>query len=228
MSDNNTPSPSESPTPLSPKEREQFDNLKALFAMPEVAAFLRRHLAHPIKSMDGLPRGWTGNTRAPYYKEKYALQVKPIVDRLIATGKPQLVPLSECGYTFNTLNSLLHQGWLWLIDNLDTPEEIYKTWRAKTVLSRTANGIALFIKEKSTEEPSTLSFIEISNKEDSSKWRVELQDFLDSAPPGTKKKWIDLNLSAEEQSDLDLSLSGLKETIVYVIKPNELIIAKKP
>lgn len=231
MSDNNTPSLPESSAPLLPEEREQLKNLQALFAMPEVSAFLKKVLSAPLKSVDILPRGWTGSSNAPYYKEKHAMLVKPIIDKMIETGKPQLIQYSDCGYTWHTLNTLLNQGWLWLIDNLDTPENpAYQTWRNKVVINKTPNGAALYIKKDKTEEElKPLSSVEIGDSLESSKWRTELQDFLDNSPAGSKpKKWSGLNLTVEEQSDLDLSLSGLKDTIVYVIKANELIIAKKP
>jgi hypothetical protein len=155
----------------------------------------RRVLITDLKKASDIRK--TRLKNAPYYNQRTAIELIPILDYLILNPKKA----ARWNYadfpslTADVLKLRLYSGWNYAIDYCD-PEGKYMELRKSTVLTSDATGVM-------TKRIGTLTscVMYVDDEEAASTdlhWREELTNFLEDATKKTFKKG-GLNLSREDQ-----------------------------
>lgn len=196
---------------------------KSLFPGKSLAEVIS---AIELKPYQQTPKCWSKNSNAPYYQEKYALQIKVLVDWMVANKEPVCLRYEDFdGISRNTLLQRCSQSFTYLIEKMDSTG-FYKALRCKISMKKEESGIALYFKEAKNVKDELL-FHPIKEQEKQSEWKHKLQDFLDNEKEGIPFKLEGLNLSDEEIFETESSLQGLTN-LKFSIKSGKILIVKIP
>ena len=130
---------------------------------------------------------WDNKSTAPYFKERYGLFVRDILDLMAAQPNEDRILLKSSfrNLTKVSISLLINQGWLWLRKNAD-PDGKYSQLRQQIEVQTVSNGVRLTWKKDSiTKKDLSQDINEISipvaKKADSIKWKDDLTEFLEKA-----------------------------------------------
>jgi hypothetical protein len=92
-----------------------------------------------------IPKDWSPNSNASYYRESYAMEVKGYLDSM-NIGKDLVIPKEKIRRSNKkTMIQKLHQGWLYLCENCD-PTGKYAEMRKRIQIVKLPGGVALIWK----------------------------------------------------------------------------------
>lgn len=172
--------------------------------------------------------------RYPYYKAHFAMELKAVVDKMLATGLEQEFRFDTFKRAASTLNNRLSQSFRFLVDYLDDEVHTYARARANTVLVRKPTGIRMRFKDKlKTIKATDLIAVAVQDNETDAEgvplWRAELDAFLaspyngaDTAVLHTKK----LSLTPDEQNEIAVTLTTLGDDYLSRVTPTEIKVIK--
>jgi hypothetical protein len=189
------------------------------------------------------PLHWASRANAPYYKEKFALQVKEILDGMEKDRQDIIFRYDEHPkISRNTLYLRLNQSALYLVEKLDTissPKDaslsllglpLYHYSRLIELLTITRErdiGVRFSFEEDGrNSELGNLKPMKVLSKLECPKWRQEMESFVDEGRPGEVFHKKGLALTPEEVLDIKTSFASL-ENIMAIVKPTEIKIVKK-
>lgn len=153
------------------------------------------------------PRSWNKKTNAPYYREKYGLELKAMLDKMMIDGQHRIFRFDEFPeLSKNSLYLKVNQSKLYLLENLD-PDGRYAHYLNHVRIRRTRVGVRL---SSDTENdgsfmPSTVITI---NAQDS--LREKIDKFLEESQPGQELLINKLVLEEGDVEALQASLMPLE------------------
>lgn len=138
----------------------------------------------------------------PYYTSKYAETVRDTVDRILDSGEVLFFPASDV--QLETLKQQWYQGKDYLVSVLDPTYET-KVLKVEASIDKRKNGLVVALKpERGMVEPKLLT-----------RWREELNEFLDNSEVQDKFVRQGLGLSDADVIWLYETLEPLKDIFAY-------------
>lgn len=202
---------------------------------PAMRQRMMRHIAGDSKQDVIRAIMWSKQTNVPYYKEHFAREIQPYIDKMIEDRKP--IEWRFCDfpqYSRATLFHKIYQSLLWLCD-ADVNAEKYIKFRNEVEVSRKfKTGIRILF--QNVAAPGEFAPKEVNPNESPDaripKWRTRVDEFLATGPVGTTLHLTRLKLSAEDVEDLHLQLANLSNVLgkvskdeIKIIKPTEAQLA---
>jgi hypothetical protein len=192
------------------------------------------HLMSLFNVEPTVPIGWSKNSGTPYYKEKYALRVKAILDIMITDEtKDRIIDPTKMKMTRESIKAMLTQGWLWLIDK-HGKASVYADMRSRIKICQVSDGIKL-VWAHVIPPDGTMSYTgdEHSKATLHPRWKDELITWIEQGEDGTKfeKSGVTMtpeqleyikNLVNECMSSACIIVGSLKTTKVLLIKDKTL------
>ncbi len=177
------------------------------------------------------PLGWSRKSQATYYKERYALELKGVLDDMMATNKEFCFGYEWFQKTFglgkDSLYLRVYQSMRYLIEKLD-PDKIYqKFWEEKIDMHRErGKGVTLrFKKEFQVGGPSFIPS-EVMPQSEDPKWRQSMNVWLESNDTSTFQQ-NNIILSPEEIAALEIQLDALGDSIMSSITAHSIKLIKR-
>lgn len=171
------------------------------------------------------PRGWRPTSNSPYYKERFGLEFKAVLDAMMVDSKDREYRYKD--FTTMSHKSLylrVNQSKLYLLEELD-PDKQYARFCEMTTITRETTGIRISLCRDMRE--GAPSFVpSIVESDDSYLWKDSMQDFLND--PEKRGVWeqCNLSLSQDEIDTWSLSLNGLAG-IAAIVRSDKIKIVKE-
>lgn len=85
-------------------------------------------------------------TRAPYYKHKYALQLKTLLDQMIVDGQDRVLLYKDYpNLTKTSLYNRINQSFQYVVNEMDAPDKTYSILKMTLIIKGERSGIRLAI-----------------------------------------------------------------------------------
>lgn len=169
------------------------------------------------------PKNWSRKANAPYYKERFALQFKQVLDEMLVDKLDVEYKFSDFPNLSRTsLYLMVNQSKLYLLEQLD-PNGQYAAFCQCVVITKEKTGIRISlcrdVRDGGNYRPS-----KVVPKD--CKWRDDMEDFLASDDPEKKIFVMDkLSLNPDEVAELEATL-GVLDNIVFNITGDKIKIVK--
>lgn len=183
------------------------ERLQQVFINPKVQAAVVDHVIH------SKPLGWKRRSNAPYYKERYAAELKEVVDAMIKDRRDRFYPYEMAKKTLGiekgTLFLRIYQAHRYLLDYMDTPDKLYaKFFETVTIQRRRGTGVVIAFAPGFAEGNGKLEPLPADSK--NTTWRDKMEDWVENSQPGDEPFFQDkLVLSPDEISDLKATFIGI-------------------
>lgn len=143
------------------------------------------------------------NYSATYYREKFALEVKLLLDEFLAAPvlQPQLFDERDFNLSKSSLYMRIYHGWKYLCDFLD-PDGVYKQLRNRYEIKRHDAGVLLELRGNIAHTGIAKLAHEI--KESVEEWKSKLYEYLETGKIGEKFEIQNILLSDDEVGELQL------------------------
>ena len=233
MSEENTQDPS--PHPDKPSDLDTnialTTALAAIKSSPQVAAkFASQLLENP--EISGIV--YRTRPKGPYYNKENALQLKPILDRMMENKLPKSFSCKKFNVSVGTLYNRIAQSFQYLVENQEIRQlhgMKYYDFKELVCLHREDQGtddpkvVIRFKGDKLAENAlKDLSADDLVETPGGNEWKLEMDKWLASDDTTTFEK-KNLNLTDEQVNDLDYSLS-MVEGIMATVEKNRIKIVK--
>lgn len=175
------------------------------------------------------PNGWSSLANAPYFKEKYALKLKPLLDLIIQTKQVREIPYSAGYLKPSSLHNKILQAFLYLCEHLDDENKTYTKLRHLVNIRKGKLGIIIELKDtakdSAQEEASEFVSREVEAKKQTYSWRERLDEYIENGEMETSYEDKKVTLSADDIADLEAALSQIPN-LMYKIEPNRIKLVK--
>jgi len=148
-----------------------------------------------------------GRTRLPYYTPQWAEWAKEIIEQIVTSGEPHVLPIGD--FTLNTQTVRWHQSKKYLLDHLD-PEGKWKS-KLDLIVASQSKKRGLLLSPKS--EPGCLKAYAIKP------WRPEFEKFLEVAEEGDIKEWIGIPFTTENVKYVYEALLPYTDMFLWSMEP---------
>lgn len=149
-----------------------------------------------------------GRRRQPYYQERYANWAKDLIDKVITTGKPYVIPIGDLA--FNSIKLQWSQASKYLLDYLDKSGEYSDKLKLLSVSHDKNRGTIVSPKKVSG----------ILKAYQTEEWRVKFQLWIEEVSNDTTMpvfERIGIGLSQDDAKWLNQFLEPLKDMFVWDI-----------
>lgn len=200
------------------------DSLKLLAELQKTLPATFRH---------NLTQAVLGNIPArpsmPYYKEEFALMLKPVLDEMLERQDENRVfnyssfPL----ITPQTLYLRVSQAWLWLTRH-HKDKETYRRLRDQCEVRRRGDGVVIVRRSNDDMDNAMKNAMQASSEtafRGQRGWKNDVETFLESGEAGTKLKLENLSLSEDDVMLLQTQLSGLAN-IRAIVRHDRIVVMK--
>lgn len=171
------------------------------------------------------PTKWSHKSRAPYYKERFALWIKSIFDSMIQDGKDRLFRYDKFPDTKpNTILNKISQAKCFLLKYMD-PDGTYARF-CDCISFPKEYGVGIWIKihkDIANQEAMIPDVFE----EKSYNWHDQVNDFMDNGPEGELFHLTGLGLSKDDLQQLYLEIGGLQNVILHATSSEIKLIKTK-
>lgn len=191
----------------------------------ELYAQLKEFVAETIKQKKSRrPLHTSRRSNYSYYHEVFALEVKQVLDDMIADKKDRIWRLSSYpDLKVSSLYMRIYQGIRYLIENMD-PDGIYAKYRLEYMtLTKEKDGVRLSWLRDRLEGRGFKPDI-VSDREITHEWKEHVERFIEQSD----EKILHLKnlaLTIQQVNDLQSSFEGL-EGIMSVVTEREIKIVK--
>lgn len=173
------------------------------------------------------PTKWSAASNATYFREKYALELQPVLDAMMDDRKNRIFRYSNYrSMQPSSLRMRIDQAWRYLSTFKD-PEGKYKAFRKEVDIRRGENGIVVTIIEEGVIDPMKADLLSNSDLVKSGDWKDELDKFLGDAPEGDKLVLRNIDLHEDDRAYLETTLHGL-DNVMYSYDEKRLTVLKLP
>lgn len=192
------------------------ERLKQVFANPQTAAAVADVLVR------NKPPGWSRRSCAPYYKERYALEMKDVLDGMMADRKDRVYRydefLAKFGVSKESLYLRVNQSLRYLLENMDDDDHTYGRFQEMITITRERNiGICIrFIPEFREGDISNFKPESVRPKDEAPKWKQRIDDYLEDGEVGQPLLVDNLCLTPDEIATMKASFGGVKGLIYNV------------
>lgn len=194
---------------MSTSEQAMVDRLKQVFVDPKLQG---RMVDYVVRNK---PLGWSRKSSAPYYKERYALELKGVLDEMMVDRQPRCYSyhdfLEQHGISKETLYLRVNQSERYLRDCLD-PDRVYAKFLEQVSITR-KRGVGVMLELlPEFRNSSSSDFVPriVETQEEIPKWKQKMDEFLEDGEIGGSLHIQNLALSPDEISEVKLTLAGLK------------------
>lgn len=206
-------------------EEQMAARLKSIFTDKEVQKKMVETVVH------NKPIGWSRHSQATYYKEPYALQLKKILDDMMATGKEFCFGYDWFEKTFglgrDTLYLRVYQSKRYLLEKLD-PDNIYKRFcEDKIEISRErGKGVTLRFRQAYQQGGPDFTPVEVMPESEEPRWKQKMNAWLESDDTAPFSQ-TNIILSPEEIAAIEIQLSSLGDRIMSSITAHSIKLIKR-
>lgn len=169
------------------------------------------------------PETQNGLSQSTYYREKFALELKPVLDAMLKDRQNRIFRYSN--YRTMQPASLrvrIEQAWSYINRFMD-PDNVYKNLRAEVDIRRGENGIIISIIDENKITPMIADQVEEVEIDDH--WKNRVDKFLADAAEGEKLTIKNIDLTENDLMFLETSFHGLTN-IVHSYDEKRLIVLK--
>ena len=176
------------------------------------------------------PNNWSSLTNAPYYRERFALELKVVLDEMIQEAEANIFEDREFFYSsfptlsHNTLYLRVNQSKLYLVNKLDS-ENKYKRFLELVAITREKSGIRLSYNRDVLHPAVPLKANKVMPIEQQTiTWKVKLDEFLSSDKAGV----FELDKLALDDDDIEVITNSLSQlnNVIYSIKNDKIRIVR--
>lgn len=199
--------------PLTPEEQSAIDKL---FQNKEQRAKVLDALTEKKR-----PVGWGQKSRAVYYSEPHAKQIRMMLDGMMLDGEERsLKPINFNNRSITTIYLFVHRGARFLIEHLD-PDSKYKTFwnRCGVAKSQSRNEVRIYIKRADPRVNWETCFQKtgVAVVDHPSTWRDKIERWMEVSEPGDAPLVIDgLVLTPDELKQLKMEFHGLTSVVSHI------------
>lgn len=205
------------------------------------------HLNHRKKRVINTdkPKGYGENSDTPYYAEKFALKLKPILDTLDPETQLKVkVFRAAPGESINTVYLRITQAWKYLIDRMDTPDRKYEVLRGMIQVRKKTFEVKLAWATSRSASAPARDFI-VSEDEDLGdgvpeedkerpvNWREDLMMWASTSADPSPPIEMKIRLEEEDRQWVDAYLSAFSDIVIirldllgYKVVKNSKLAAK--
>lgn len=160
-------------------------------------------------------------SNSPYYKERFALEMKCVLDEMMIDNHPRTYKYSQHSHlSTNSVYLYVNSSLKYVLDNLDSDGK-YKQFRERLVINRVAKvGVVLSILRESSFKP-----CKTTNNATEHKWINQMNEWLENGKINTKFVAKNIIITPERRFELEATLAPL-ENIHYNISDDEITIRK--
>jgi hypothetical protein len=161
------------------------------------------------------PAGWSPNSHAGYYKEKYGkLLLKWLAEMEAHPDKNLIIETKKVNRSRETIRNIVSQAWDWLIANErdDEQRQMLVTQRSSLHIKKVATGVMLSRRTTADEEENFITTFVAAHgikTEDIKRWKTDILTFTENAEDGQK---IVLDGLVLEPYDIDWLKNYIKES----------------
>jgi len=185
---------------MTPPDKDNLAFLKSLTATLETVA----------KSLGKSKQ--IGTSRKPYYDELYGGYVRELIDKVVSSGQPHIIPVGD--HTFYTIRAQWYQGLEYLVDHLDP------TYRNKCGCLKVEGNHKRGLTISPKPEKGILAAYAIVP------WKKPLLDFIDEAQHRDKFERIGLPLTEDDINWVIAQLNPVKDLFIYNIDERQIQIVR--
>jgi len=172
-----------------------------------------------------IPKGWKPTSNAPYYKEKHAVIIKNYIDQILADTN-KIITITPKFIKPVTQYHKYVQGFMFLVDHMDTEEKTYFNAKANIEISRTINNIIIRWRDNPCVEEKISTTLEFEERK--KQWMHDLEEFLVSSSDGDRFVRERIFIKDEEQEEVRRLVGGasnfhikrLGRTVVEIVNKN--------
>lgn len=223
---NNTPAPGVPSSPVS--EIDALKQIQELFKTSEQKRVADLLLS---KGAEKRPTTWSGMTVASYYKERFALELKAVVDEMMKAYAA--ADLTDVEWSFkdypemapSTIYNKLNQSKRYLLEKMDI-QGIYSAFFQLVNFTRERTGIRLsYARDIRNPNENTFKPKKVISKYDGPTWKIKIQKWLDNAKEKERLHVKNLSLTPEEIDVANELLSNIHD-ILFEVTDEDIRIVK--
>lgn len=195
---------------------EVNERLKQVFSNPQTTAAVADVLVR------NKPPGWSRRSCAPYYKERFALEMKECLDGMMVDRKDRVFMyddfLKKHNISKESLYLRVNQSLRYLLENMDDDDHTYGRFTEMISITRERNvGVCIrFIPEFRDGNVSDFKPSAVIPKDEAPKWKQRIDDFLEDGEIGKPLLIDNLCLTPEEIATMKASFGGVRGLIYNV------------
>ncbi len=175
------------------------------------------------------PKSWSRSTKLGYYKEVFARELVPLLNKLITLDldkETMYVNGLPKGISGQSLSLRYNQAWMYLIDNLD-PTGAWKELRETVEIRRSKDGVTFVRKAKYTSGISIgVEDVSVVRTAPRAAWKDDFEKFIDNAVENEKLEKKGLSLDLDEQNTIRTCLINMPEFHLIKLDKNNLLVIK--
>lgn len=173
------------------------------------------------------PTAWSNRSNAPYYKERYAIQLQTILDVMMEEYSKGIIDSRMFKYKdFNLKKSslylMINQAKLFLIDNMDNDNR-YRKFLDNIKVKQEQEGVVLrYCKDIINDTKISLDRatpIQTLTEQQIS-IQVKVEEFLQNAKAGDKLELKNLSLDDDMIEALESSVNQLEDIVASISRTN--------
>lgn len=211
-----------------PKPEEDISNPH------QKAIDILKEIKEEIKVTVKKPEGWSRKSVSSYYRVKFALEIKHVIDEMVSTGKDRIFrydKFTKLPYRFsaNTLYSYVYQSLRFL--KTETIEGISRAYYSpildRIVTTREPGlGIRLSFHTAITSSDVDMSPDEVETQATNNTLITKVRDWMENATVGDMLELTKLALTEQEIEDVQDTLAGTQSFLEADITSKQIKILK--
>jgi hypothetical protein len=166
------------------------------------------------------PKGWSMNSNACYYKEKYGKIVSHFLDEFVRTyPKNIFVASKDVKISRASIKPFINQAWMWLIEHDEKRGPHYKVLRANCDVIPVTAGIML--EWRDVVSPAMVALIRMDTAE-GIEWRHKILEFCEMGKDGENLILTGLGLQESDTAWIKTAVADYRDIIILKINFAEL------
>ncbi len=222
LNENIKPDTTIDPTPIVNRESikdKLLEELHKIFTGEEA----NKHYHEYLTKKKERPEHWKRLSNVPYYKERFALELKVVLDAMILDGQDREYRYADFPDTKrNTIYLRVNQAKLYLLEELDFDGRYHKLFQCITI-SRERTGIRLSFHKDVREGTGFMPTTVISNTSIDN-LRSRIDQFISEATTGQKFEDTKVSIGPDEVIALRNSFVGLEGFVANITESSVKII----
>lgn len=174
------------------------------------------------------PVNWSKSSNAAYYNEKFGkILLKWLTEFQKNPDKDLLLDSKRLHKSRESIVQQISQSWMWLINNAKSQEEADSlvSLRSNILVKRVLEGVIL-VRKKEINPEDLVSKLVTSQAVKTEKWKVELQNFVETAKDGQVYVAENIRLEPYDLAWVKAYLEGTKGIFIKKIGNTCLEVAK--
>jgi hypothetical protein len=177
--------------------------LKALLNDPEIKA----------SAVDAItekkPKSFAPRSVAPYYKERFAKQIRDVLDAMVLDREPRMFHYESFpSHSPDSLYLRINQSFRYLYEHMDTEDKKYFKLKEEINVSR-VRGKGVLLAFDDSWNGDTFTPVKVLPPDKSILWKDKMEKWIETSEVGENFVQEGLTLSPEEVLDYKRSFAGI-------------------